>query len=125
MSLESENFTGEIRHYNLDKLRELACGDEVFMHTLVGIFLDNTPGDCAMMVKATEEFNWNEVGRQAHKLKSTINSLDIKVLKEIIRDIELNAKSGAGLEDLNRKAVYTEKIIHETADQLRKDFKID
>ena len=125
MNESGENITGEGRHYNLGKLKELACGDEQFMRTLVGIFLDNTPGDCALMVKASEEFNWKEVGSLAHKLKSTINSLEIKVIKEIIRDIELNAKSGNGLESLNSNVVYTQKIILETAHQLRADFKIE
>jgi CheY-like chemotaxis protein/HPt (histidine-containing phosphotransfer) domain-containing protein len=110
--------------YDLKQVEELAAGNKDFVLTLINIFLETTPQDSAGLVEACEAKNWDRVSKLAHKLKSTVDMLNIATIRTDIRTIELDAKKGINLDSIKRLVPKVDKIIQTTAQQLKQEFKL-
>jgi CheY-like chemotaxis protein len=108
--------------YDLKQVEELAAGNKDFILTLINIFLEATPQDSAALVEACEAKNWDRVSKLAHKLKSTVDMLNMSSIKTDIRTIELDAKKGINLDNIKRLVPKVDKIIQATAQQLKQEF---
>lgn len=135
MNPGSENTeTGTIKNENMDQtqaqeklydlalVNELARGSQEFISNLAKIFIDTVPPTSAEMVTACEQGNWEQVGKLAHKLKSTVDTLCINVLREDIRAIEKNGKEKKNLESIPPMVKKTDEVIREAATQLKAEF---
>jgi len=65
------------------------------------------PQNLDELSKATVAENWEQVSKTAHKLKSTVDSMGIKSIRQEIRTVEANAKQLQSLEEI---APLVEKI---------------
>src|SRR5258708_345676 len=86
--------------YDLSMVQSVSGGDESFIKKMVALFIETVPQNMDELVKATESGNWDQVGKTAHKLKSTVDSMGIKSIKQEIRTVEANAKAKVQLEEL-------------------------
>ena len=59
---------------------------------MVNLFIETVPQNVGELKKCLQNEDWEQVSKQAHKLKSTVDSMGIKSLKTIIRTVEANAK---------------------------------
>jgi len=98
-SLNMENFVKtETAAVNGNKLYSLAMvesvsgGDKEFTKKMINLFIETVPADVKQLQIASITQNWLQVGKLAHKLKSTIDSMAIKTIQQDIRTIEMNAK---------------------------------
>jgi HPt (histidine-containing phosphotransfer) domain-containing protein len=82
------------------------------------------PQTLVELQKETAGQNWEQVGRLAHKLKSTIDSMGISSLKDIVRQIEHNGKQEELTEQLPAQVALVETIMKACAEQIRKDFSL-
>ncbi len=112
------------RLYNLTNLEAVANGDKDFIKKMVTLFLQNTPAQSAELLKACTEENWQQVYFLAHKMKASINLVDIDLLKEEIKKVEANAKTRTELEMLHPAVEHIYKIIFNAAEQMKEDFDI-
>ncbi len=80
--------------YSLEKLRNISNKNEAFVTKMVNIFCEQTPILLADMLDAMRSSNLEKIGNIAHKIKPSIDNLDIHRLKQVIRDIERTAKEG-------------------------------
>ncbi|AXY76380.1 response regulator [Paraflavitalea soli] len=110
--------------YNLSLVYGIAGGDESFVKRMLQLFLDTMPLTLQEMQKETTLQNWAQVGKLAHKLKSTIDSMGISTLKDTIRQIEQNGKKGEGTEQLPAQVNLVESILQSCAVQVKKDFSL-
>jgi CheY-like chemotaxis protein len=110
--------------YDLKQVEELAAGNKDFILTLINIFLEATPQDSAGLVEACECKNWDKVSKLAHKLKSTVDMLNMTSIKTDIRTIELDAKKEINLDNIRRLVQKVDKIIQTTAQQLKEEFSL-
>ncbi|MDX2302219.1 MAG: PAS domain S-box protein [Microscillaceae bacterium] len=74
--------------YDLAKIRSMVEGDEVMIKKMIGMFLDKTPDLLQDMKDHLKNNAWGEIGKLAHRLKSSINLMGIDILYDNIRFIE-------------------------------------
>jgi hypothetical protein len=108
--------------YDLSLVHGIAGGDEEFVKRMLRLFLDTLPGSLQDLQKETASQNWEAVGKLAHKLKSTIDSMGIGSLKEVIRVIEQNGKKAVETDQLPGQVNQVETILRSCAVQIKKDF---
>jgi HPt (histidine-containing phosphotransfer) domain-containing protein len=84
-------------------LDEISGGDMEFRIEMIQTFLDETPKDVAHMDAMAQAANWAEVGKVAHKMKSSIKMFGLESIKNQAVEIEQIGKSGAGTETLGQK----------------------
>jgi YesN/AraC family two-component response regulator len=108
--------------YNLSLVNDLAEGNQDFIKSLIQIFIDNTPADCAAMLAAVEIQDWEQAGKLSHKLKSTVDTMQIASIKEDVRFIELNGKHKTNIEQIPAIAQKVNEVITVTTTQLKAEF---
>jgi HPt (histidine-containing phosphotransfer) domain-containing protein len=110
--------------YDLKQLEEIAAGDNDFLTALAQIYLDTIPHTSAEMVQATKSGEWEKASKLAHKLKSTIDSLNMHSISKDIRSIEVDAKNKVNTETLKGLAIKADTVIKKVAEQLKTDFSL-
>ncbi len=94
--------------YNLDKVKELAGGDESFVEILVQTFLEEIPEDLKSMSNAVTENNAKVAYQYAHKMKPNFQLFGIEVL-EHIKLIESWANEDKTLEEVKIALISVEQ----------------
>ena len=74
--------------YDLSMVRAVSGGDEAFVKKMIDIFLTTIPQSLADLQQHAAAEDWEALGKSAHKLKSTIDSMGINALKQDIRALE-------------------------------------
>ncbi len=71
--------------YNLDKIRDLSKGNESFVQKMLGIFVSVTGDGISKLEDALETNDLEAMRKVAHKIKPSIDQLEIKSLYEKVR----------------------------------------
>ncbi len=71
-------------NYKLDKVKELAAGDEGFVVAIASAFLEEVPEAVIQIGKGLAEKDFQKVYQNAHKIKPTIQLFDIPVYNDVI-----------------------------------------
>ena len=111
-----------IKLYNLKMVYAIAGGDVSFVKRMIQLFLDTVPQSLLEMKQETDQQNWEQVGKQAHKLKSTIDSMGITSLKEAIRQIEVNGKKRERTESIPPLVALVDMVMNACMEQVKNDF---
>ncbi|GGW71028.1 Hpt domain-containing protein [Winogradskyella epiphytica] len=72
------------RHYKLDRVREMADGDEDFVAAIAAAFIEEVPEDAERLRTAVPNKDYKEVYQAAHKMKPTVDLFDLGVLDTLI-----------------------------------------
>lgn len=107
--------------YDFTFLKNMESTDEEFISSLKQIFIKNIPPTAKQMIKACEQQHWSSVSQLAHKLKSSIDTLNIKTLKAPIRHIEQCAKHGKALDTLQAEAIKINDTILLAVKQMQQE----
>lgn len=110
--------------YDLKQLEEIAEGNKDFLTALAKIYLDTIPAASTEMVEATKAGEWDKASKLAHKLKSTIDSLNMHLVVKDIRSIEIDAKNKVNTEVIKALALKVDKVIKKVAGQIKADFSL-
>jgi CheY-like chemotaxis protein len=110
--------------YDLSLVNDLAQGNSDFIKSLVKIFLDTIPPTSKEMVAACTNKDWEQTGKLAHKLKSTIDTMLIANAKEDIRTIEMNGKHAQDTDMLPFLTKRVDALLTRTAQQLQAEFSL-
>ncbi len=78
--------------YDLSMVQSVSGGDEGFIKKMVALFIETVPQNIQELSNAADAENWDQVGKTAHKLKSTVDSMGIKAIRQEIRTVEANAR---------------------------------
>lgn len=97
--------------YNLESLRDISRGNEVFVQKMIRLFCEQTPLLIKEMKTAWKEKNLTLMGSIAHKIKPSIDNLNIHSLKQVIRDIETAGKEQKETWNLEELLTLTENNI--------------
>lgn len=108
--------------YDLSMIESISGGDQQFIKQMVKLFLDNMPQNIEILKRAVEDEDWEQMWKTAHKMKSTIDSLNIVELKQEIRTIELSGKKLEGLELIPSLVHKVEKVLNDCMDDLQKKY---
>lgn len=110
--------------YDLTLVNEIARGNVEFVKNLCLVFINSTPPALEEMQEKAALRNWPEVNKLAHKLKSTIDTLNIKEGKLLIREIENYARDEAFTERIPSLIHKTGLLVAEVSAQIREDFNL-
>ncbi|HXB93404.1 MAG TPA: PAS domain S-box protein [Puia sp.] len=107
--------------YDLTMVQSVSGGDEGFIKKMVALFIETVPQNVNELKNALQAENWDQVGKTAHKLKSTVDSMGIKSIRQEIRSVEANAKQKQSLGDIPALVATIESVIDECIGQLKTD----
>jgi CheY-like chemotaxis protein len=108
--------------YDLSLVTELARGNQDFIQSLTKIFVDTIPPTADQLKVACSEGNWDQTSKLAHKLKSTIDTMNISSIKDDIRTIEANGKYQKNLAEVPALVDKVKWVIEQTTAQLKIEF---
>jgi CheY-like chemotaxis protein len=115
--------TGE-KLYDLTMVQTISGGDSAFIKKMVQIFLDTIPPSIDQLKDELQKQNWDALSKLAHKMKSTIDSMGIDRLKDVIRTIEANGKQKNDLDSLPAQVMQVDDVLNDCIQQLKRDFSL-
>ena len=110
--------------YDLERLKELLGGNMEFLSSLAGIYLTTIPANSKEMTQASINEDWLKVSKLAHKMKPTIESMNIESILADIRTLEADAKNEVNTHKLAKLALKVDQVVNSVADQLRYEFNL-
>jgi len=108
--------------YSLDKINEMAEGDEDFINSVISVFLEEVPQDLEDLEKAIENGDYENAYKLAHKIKPNVDLLGMEQSRIIALDIETLGKNPENKEEIENKFPLLKKDIHQVISELKKDF---
>jgi two-component system, sensor histidine kinase len=110
--------------FNLEDLRKLSRGDEVFVAKIISLFIKTAPVSVLEMRKALDRNDLAKVKSVAHSLKPTIDSLGITTMKTRIREIESFPATDTSTADLHKLIEESDQIIASVIVCFQKQFAV-
>ena len=109
----------ENKLYDFAMVKSVSGGDKEFIKKMIALFIETVPKDVKQLQVSSSSQNWIQVGKIAHKLKSTIDSMAIKTIQKDIRTIETNAKEQSSVETLPPLIEKINQVINACVEQLQ------
>lgn len=110
--------------YNLDKINEMAEGDEDFIRSVVSVFLEEVPEDLDALENAIAVRDFDQIYKMAHKIKPNVDLLGMEQTRANALEIETLGKSAASLDAIESKFPLLKKDVEQVISELQKDFGI-
>ena len=111
-------------NYNLDKVKELAEGDEDFVQSVIGVFVEETPDDLNDLKEAVQNKIFDNIYQSAHKIKSNVALFSMDEAKDLILKIEAEAKGEKNIDNIEHYFSQVEDIINMTIIELEVKYKL-
>jgi CheY-like chemotaxis protein len=108
--------------YDLSMVEAVSGGDKTFIVKMMGLFLETVPVTLNDLQTSADRQDWPAVSKHAHKLKSTIDSMSIGLLKKDIRTIENDARKSGDAAQLTQLVNKVIEIMQRVMTQVRSDF---
>jgi HPt (histidine-containing phosphotransfer) domain-containing protein len=105
--------------YNLDFVNSMAGGNQDFINQLLTLFVDSVPESIDLINKHYANNDLDNLAKEAHKLKSTINTVQIPSFIEKIKEIEMIGKTGEGLEKLPGLIAEFNEVMPKAVEQVK------
>lgn len=108
--------------YSLDKINELADGDEEFVISVVSVFLEEVPEDLLQLETAIAQKNYPAIYQLAHKIKPNVDLLGMEQTRAAALSIENLGKQGNTGAQIDEIFPTLKKDIQQVVSELKKDF---
>jgi HPt (histidine-containing phosphotransfer) domain-containing protein len=104
--------------HDLSLIKSMGDKDPSIVTTVVGLFVESIPVDINALNEAVENQDWKQVAFISHKLKSTIDTLNVNSLSETIRvleteDLKESLAESAIQEHINKVTLVLNKVMLE------------
>lgn len=109
--------------YDLSMVEAISGGDKSFVKRMLQLFIDTAPATLDDLRKTCDSAEWAMLSKHAHKLKSTIDSMNIASLKQDIRTIETSAKNNGDPAELKRLTGKVLTVMSDVMNQVRIELK--
>lgn len=108
--------------YSLDKINEMAEGDQDFVVSVVSVFLDEVPTDLQDLETAVNSSDYENIYKLAHKIKPNVDLLGMEQTRATALEIETMGKNGASMSDIEEKFPVLKTDVLQVISELKKDF---
>ena len=108
--------------YSLDKIHEMAEGDEDFIASVIAAFLEEVPVDLIGLEQAIAARDYENVYKLAHKIKPNVDLLGMEQTRATALEIETLGKNVANMQEIEEKFPLLKKDVEQVISELRKDF---
>lgn len=71
-------------NYKLDKVKELAGGDEDFVKAIAEAFLEEVPEAVALIKEGVQNWDFKKAYENAHKIKPTVQMFELGIYNDVI-----------------------------------------
>ena len=110
--------------YKLDKINEMAEGDEDFILSVVSVFLEEVPEDLHALEDAIAAKDYEQIYKMAHKIKPNVDLLGMEQTRANALEIETLGKTQGGYDDICTKFPLLKKDIEQVISELKNDFQV-
>ncbi|MFT4831356.1 MAG: HPt (histidine-containing phosphotransfer) domain-containing protein [Psychroserpens sp.] len=110
--------------YSLDKLNEMAEGDEDFINSVIAVFLEEVPTDLELLGEAIEKKDYNNVYQLAHKIKPNVDLLGMEQTRAHALEIETLGKQEGTSAAIEKLFPLLLQDIRQVVSELKKDFNL-
>ena len=110
--------------YNLDKINEMAEGDEDFILSVVSVFLEEVPEDLNALEDAIAAKDFEQIYKMAHKIKPNVDLLGMEQARANALEIETLGKTDGSLDAIRAKFPLLKKDVEQVISELQKDFDV-
>ena len=108
--------------YSLDKINEMADGDQDFINSVIAVFLEEVPQDLENLEKAIQDKDYEKVYKLAHKIKPNVDLLGMEQTRAIALEIETLGKSTKNSTEIEEKFPHLKKDVLQVISELKNDF---
>jgi len=119
---QSKMETGKL--FDLSALVEISRGNTAFVKKMVDLFCDQSPQMIKEMLAAYQQRDFVSVAGIAHKIKPSIDNLNIKRLSPIIREIERIGKEDPENSKLSALLNEADDIMTLVVEQMRAEYPV-
>lgn len=110
--------------YSIDKISEMAEGDEDFIVSVISVFLDEVPQDLNALEQAIVDKNHDQIYKLAHKIKPNVDLLGMEQTRALALELETKGKNMADFSSIEAKFPPLKKDILQVIAELQKDFRL-
>ncbi|MEM9363141.1 MAG: Hpt domain-containing protein [Bacteroidota bacterium] len=110
--------------YSLDKINEMAEGDQDFVVSVVSVFLDEVPTDLEGLENAISNKDYENVYKLAHKIKPNVDLLGMEQTRATALEIETLGKNVGNMSEVEEKFPLLKKDVLQVISELKKDFNL-
>ena len=110
--------------YSLDKINEMAEGDEDFVLSVISVFLDEVPQDLKDLEAAIAAGDYENVYKLAHKIKPNVDLLGMEQTRATALEIETLGKDASNSSEIEKRFPMLKKDVLQVISELKKDFHI-
>jgi HPt (histidine-containing phosphotransfer) domain-containing protein len=104
--------------FDLSLLRQLSRGNEEFVQKMIAVFVNLTAENTEAFEDAIDHDDTEKIKKLAHKIKPSIDQLDIKSLKEVVREVEKYDIEIRSKDEMYASVRQIIRVLREVADQL-------
>ena len=108
--------------FDLSTLKTLSRGNEDFIKKMVNLFCEQSPSLVEEMMAAFKAGDLIKMGALAHKIKPTLDNLNIHLLKQDIRTVENAGKENSELPELPELLEKIKNIITQVVNEMRQKY---
>lgn len=109
------------KHYKLDRIREMAEGDEDFISAIAAAFLEEVPEDAQRLKTAVPNKDYKETYQAAHKMKPTIDLFELGVLDSLI-EVQDWGKFEESDKNVDQQLEIVLNAVKQATDEIKSDF---
>jgi len=110
-------------NYKLEKVRELASGDDDFVTAIASAFLEEVPEAIIQINEGITNKNFHKVYQNAHKIKPTIQMFDIAILDDVLV-LQDWGKFEKITDDVSVEQERVNAVIKAVVSELKSDFSL-
>lgn len=110
--------------FDLEDLRKLSRGDEVFIAKIISMFIKTAPASVTEMKNALDRNDFEKIKSVAHGLKPTIDTLGIASMKTRIREIESFPVTDTPTSQLQKLIEESDEIISNVIISFQQQFAV-
>jgi CheY-like chemotaxis protein/HPt (histidine-containing phosphotransfer) domain-containing protein len=108
--------------FDLGQLEQISRGNNSFVVKMTTMFCEITPPLVREMIAAYNAHDLEKMGSIAHKIKPSLDNLNIGSLKEVIRDIELAGRENREPAGLPGWLDRTETVLARVVEQMKERY---
>ncbi len=106
----------------MDKIREMADGDEEFIQSVISVFLEEVPEDLSGLEAAVTRGDFDQIYKLSHKIKPNVDLLGMEPTRAKALEMETMGKNEENLEGIRERFLPFKKDVEQVISELRNDF---
>lgn len=106
----------------MDKIREMAGGDEEFIQSVISVFLEEVPEDLGGLETAVGSGNYEQIYQLSHKIKPNVDLLGMEPTRALALEMETMGKNQENLEGIRERFPRLKKDVEQVISELKNDF---